>query len=94
MVAGLLLLWVATMAVAASARLHSAVCHDARESSHECLFTSLAKGHCVEPPGPSVSPASAPSTEGPASGLVSVFVAEAEHRLASSRAPPSSFLPS
>jgi hypothetical protein len=41
----MLVLWAAALVFASSTRLHSQLCADAKESSHDCVFTSVAQGH-------------------------------------------------
>jgi hypothetical protein len=88
----MLALWVAALAVASSARLHSEVCPEAKEPAHDCVFTTVAQGH--------FSTASAPLTVArdvwvcsnrflPA---VSKPASPADVRLAPGRAPPSPFV--
>jgi len=92
-VTGLLCLWVATLAVAASARLHREFCPEAKEPSHECLFTSFAKGRCVEPPDTRAWFAVAFLFESQAVPVSQPWVSAPDHRLPSSRAPPSFLSP-
>jgi len=41
----MLALWLGALVFASSARLHDEVCPDAKEPSHDCVFTSVAQGH-------------------------------------------------
>ena len=88
-VTGLLCLWAATLVVAASARLHREFCPEAKEPSHECLFTSLAKGRCVEPPDTRAWVTVAFFFESQAVQVSQPCELTPDHGLPSSRAPPS-----
>ena len=46
----MLALWLAVVVLSSSSALHHEVCSDARETSHTCALTTLAKGQCLAPP--------------------------------------------
>jgi hypothetical protein len=88
----MLALWMGALVFASSARLHSEVCPDAKESSHQCAFTSIAQGQFTAPPGPLTLAADAPVCLGNIFPAAQRPASSADMRLAPSRAPPFFFV--
>ena len=85
----MLLLWLATFALAASPQLHRLLHADSKKPNHHCLVTQLQHHPLLVGLVPVVSPVVAPS------GLAAIcqpdfqFLPATDRRLAPSRGPPS-----
>ena len=84
-------LWLGAAGLSSSAWLHERVCADARQVSHDCALSTLAKGHFAAPPAPPPAPAprdNFPSTE---VSIETLFLTQIDLRLSPGRAPPFGF---
>jgi hypothetical protein len=88
----MLALWLGALVLASSARLHSEVCPDAKESSHQCAFTSIAQGQFAAPTGSLAVATDAPVCFGNIFPAAQRPASSADVRLAPSRAPPCFFV--
>ena len=84
-------LWLGAAGFSSSAWLHERVCPDAKQVSHDCALSTLAKGHFAAPPAP--PPAPPPRVNWPSTEVTfeTLFLTHIDLRLSPGRAPPSAF---
>ena len=84
----MLLLWLVTVLVSLSPRLHHLLHDDSQSAGHECLITLLTKSHLLSSPSPVVLVvASRMCIELPPIAAL-IVPSSADYRLSPSRAPP------
>jgi hypothetical protein len=87
----MLLLWLGTLALAASPQLHSLLHQDSQSPTHHCFITQLQRHSVLAGSAPVTAPAAPPVQVQAIARAEPQFLASINYRLSPSRAPPSCF---